>query len=363
VFAERLEARDFRNLAAVEVTLPAGIGLLWGPNGAGKTNLLEALYFGLAGASWRTSNAREMIAYGESLARAEVEVRDGSETRSFLASYARDEGAKRLVDGSPPACGGAELRPAVGVFSPDRLELVKGPPSVRRSHLDRFVSAVWPARGETRRRYGRALSQRNALLGRIRAGAAAEASLDAWDLELAREGAELIVARREAAELLAPRFSELAAAIGLEGEALLRYAPRSEGGADELAAELAERRGSDIDRGFSGHGPHLDELELKLGGRALRRYGSQGQQRTALLALLFAEREGLLEARGTEPLMLLDDVMSELDPSRRLALVERLGPSGQALITATEPTQLPDKCERTEIEVREGGVRPAAVAA
>ncbi len=95
----------------------------------------------------------------------------------------------------------------------------------------------------------------------------------------------------------------------------------------------------------------------------MRRYGSQGQQRTALLALLFAEREGLLEARGTEPLMLLDDVMSELDPSRRLALVERLGPSGQALITATEPTQLPDKCERTEIEVREGGVRPAAVAA
>ncbi len=101
MFAERLEARDFRNLTAVEVALPAGIGLLWGPNGAGKTNLLEALYFGLVGASWRTSNAREMIAYGESLARAEVEVRDGSETRSFLASYARDEGAKRLVDGSP----------------------------------------------------------------------------------------------------------------------------------------------------------------------------------------------------------------------------------------------------------------------
>jgi DNA replication and repair protein RecF len=139
--------------------------------------------------------------------------------------------------------------------------------------------------------------------------------------------------------------------------------PRSDGGADQLVAELRERRSSDIERGFSGHGPHLDELKVSLSGRTLRRFGSQGQQRTALLALLLAEREALLEVRGEQPLMLLDDVMSELDPERRRRLVERLAPAGQALITATEPSQVPEGCERVEIAVHAGAVERTPVAA
>ncbi len=363
MLAERLEARDFRNLASAEVELPPGICLVHGPNGAGKTNLLEALYFGLTGASWRTSSGRELIAHGAALARAEVDVHDGVESRTFLASFSRDSATARRLDGAPPPRDDGALRPALGVFSPDRLELIKGPPSARRSHLDRFVGAVWPARGEARRRYGRALAQRNALLGRVRAAAAPEGALDAWDRELAEEGAALIEARREAVAALAPPFAEIAGEIGLEGEAELRYAPRSEGGADQLVAELRERRASDLERGFSGHGPHLDELKISLSGRALRRFGSQGQQRTALLALLLAEREALLDVRGARPLMLLDDVTSELDPERRRLLLERLAPAGQALITATEPSQVPDEFERAEIAVRAGVVGTVAVAA
>jgi DNA replication and repair protein RecF len=363
LLVERLEARDFRNLADVEVGVPARIALVHGPNGAGKTNLLEALYFALTGASWRTTNARELIAHGAGIARAEVEISDGVESRHFRASYSRDAGTARRLDGSTPPPDDVALRPALGVFAPDRLELIKGPPAARRSHLDRFVAAVWPARAETRRGYGRALAQRNALLGRVRAGLAPEQALDAWDLELAEQGAALIEARRHAVDALAGPFAQIAEEIGLEGGAELRYMPRSEGGAEQLASELRERRGSDLDRGYSGHGPHLDELKLSLDSRALRRFGSQGQQRTALLALLFAQREALLEIRGEQPVMLLDDVMSELDPERRRLLIDRLAPHGQALITATEPSQVPEECERVEILVRAGAVETAPVPA
>jgi DNA replication and repair protein RecF len=250
------------------------------------------------------------------------------------------------------------------VFAPDRLALVKGPPAGRRDHLDRFVAVLWPARAEARRRYGRALAQRNALLGRVRAGAAPETALEAWDRELAAEGAQVMAARREAAERLAGPFEALAAELGVDGEAALRYAPRSEAdGAGGLEAELHERRASDLERGYTGHGPHLDELALNLEGRSLRRFGSQGEQRAALLALLFSERAALIDAGAVLPLMLLDDVMSELDAGRRRLLTEALAGKGQALITATEPEELPEECRRVEVRVRDGRIGPLALAA
>jgi DNA replication and repair protein RecF len=249
----------------------------------------------------------------------------------------------------------ARLRPAVALFSPDRLVLVKGPPSERRRHLDAFVGAVWPARAELRRRFGRALAQRNALLGRIRAGAASEDALAAWDAELASEAAALVEARDAAVALLAPSFVRLASSLGLEGEASLAYRPRTGVvDADAIVAQLAERRRGDIERGHSTHGPHLDELAVSLDGRALRRYGSQGEQRAALLALLFAEREALLDIRGAPPLMLLDDVTSELDPAHRRLLVELLQGDGQALITATEAGAVPEAGPRAEVGIEAG---------
>jgi DNA replication and repair protein RecF len=225
----RLRARTFRNLADARLEVPDGVTLLAGLNGAGKTNLLEALYFGLTGASWRTRAERELISFGADHARVEVEIHAGSQ-RSELATVAqRSAGKARRVDGNPMRPGADEhvARPAVAVFSPDRLELVKGPPAVRRSHLDQLIAALWPARADARRRYGRALAQRNALLSRIRARAASAASLDAWDLELATEGAAVIAARSEAVAKLAGWFPELANGLGLDGAAELRYAPRS----------------------------------------------------------------------------------------------------------------------------------------
>jgi DNA replication and repair protein RecF len=364
--ARRVSTLGFRNLTPADVALSDGLTLVWGANGAGKTNLLEALYLGLAGRSPRTKADRETVAFGEPLARVEVEVWDEDPAggpRTFRCAIERAGERRHQVDGRTvdPAAD-AELRPALSVFMPDRLVLVKGPPAARRAHLDRFCAALWPPRAEARRRYGRALAQRNALLGRIRGGAAAEGSLDAWDAELSGAGAELIEIRAAAAAELAPPFAAAAAALGLAGESALAYRPRSEASsAEELAGELAERRRADLDRGFTTHGPHLDELALRRGGRALRRYGSQGEQRLALLALLFAEREVLVDEGRPPPLMLLDDVTSELDPDRRTHLCDRLvAGGGQALITATEPGQLPAECPREELGMREGRVIAAA---
>ena len=356
MLVESLGTLSFRNLDPAPLALGDGVTLLWGPNGAGKTNVLEALYFALAGRSCRTRADREMIAFGERVARAEAVVRDGDIRREFLAGIERDAGRRHVVDGVAVDADSAALRPAIAVFMPDRLNLVKGAPSARRAHLDGFAAALKPAQGEARRRYARALGQRNALLGRIRRTGSPDDSLDAWDAELAAGGLELMASRSTAVELLAPLFATAAAELGLGDEVAIEYRPRSRAdSAEELRAELLERRGSDVARGFSSHGPHLDELALLSGGRALRRYGSQGQQRTALLALLFAERDALLSTARGAPLMLLDDVTSELDPHHRGLLCERLvAGGGQAVITATEPGHLPATCPRLEIPMRAG---------
>jgi DNA replication and repair protein RecF len=355
----RASLRDFRNYARAEVELGPSLTVVSGPNGAGKTNLLEAICFACAGRSPRTANEREVVRRGSEGAHVAVETQDEGVTHLLEVGVAPGEGKRVRIDGTPAELGTGGQRPHVSVFLPDHLDLVKGPPGGRRAHVDGLVAALWPARAQTRAAYTRALAQRNALLSRIRSGAASTTGLDAWDRELACHGAQLMENRRTALGLLKPLFSALAGRLGLAGEAELRYRPRS--AADQaagLAAELGERRAADLERGFTAHGPHRDELQLLLDGASLRVYGSQGQQRTAVLALLFAERELLIEQRGRSPLMLLDDVMSELDGARRDLLADLLRTGGQAVVTATEPEHVPGAAQNgtVVVEVRDGGV-------
>jgi DNA replication and repair protein RecF len=343
VLVTAIEANPLRSLADVRVELGGGVVSVVGPNGVGKTNLVEALYFALTGRSFRTSDRRDLIPFGQSFARAEASVRDddGLE-RQLLASVSRSEGRRHLLDGNPAdATTIARHRPPVAVFAPDRLSLIKGPPGERRAHLDGFAGARWPARNELRKRFGQALAQRNALLTRLAATGGDASQLDAWDATLAETAAALVAAREEAVAELSGPFADAAAELGLEGGAALVYAPRAAGSAEEIQTGLGERRSQDLQLGRTSWGPHLDELKVEAAGRSLRRYGSQGQQRAALLALLFAEREVLLAARRVTPLLLLDDVMSELDPDRRSRLVGRLDGGGQALITAADEESLP----------------------
>src|SRR3954470_5300745 len=187
--ATRVRLRDFRNYERAEVDLAEVLTVVTGPNGAGKTNLLEAIYFACTTRSPRTSNDRELVRRGAPAARVELELDDAGDQHLLEVGFAPGDQKRIRLDGADvdrPAS--VESRPLVGVFMPERLELVKGGPSSRRAHLDQFAAAIRPARAGTRAAYGRALAQRNALLGRVRAGATGMAALDTWDAELARSG-------------------------------------------------------------------------------------------------------------------------------------------------------------------------------
>jgi DNA replication and repair protein RecF len=360
MIATRLTLRDFRSYAAAEVQLGEGLTIVSGRNGAGKTNLLEAVYFACTGRSCRTANERECVRFGAELTRLELRCRDGVEEHELSVGFQPGEAKRMRVDGQTvERLTDVTARPLVSVFLPDRLELVTGAPALRRAHVDQVVAALRPARAATRRAYSAALAQRNALLTAIRAGRAGRSSMPAWDAELARHGVALMADRAAVVEELRPRFAEHAAGLGLSGEPDVAYRPRSRAGSPEaLAAELAERLDSDIERGFTGHGPHRDELVLRRAGRELRAYGSRGQQRLGLLALLLAEREALAAERGAPPLMLLDDVMSELDAGRRERLVELLRSGGQSMITTTDLAHVPgaDGAGVTRLAIAEGAV-------
>jgi len=360
----RLEMRNFRSYAAADVELGAGVTVVTGRNGAGKTNLLDALYFGCTGRSARTTNERELVRFGEQVVRVEVTTEAPDGLHELSVGFTPGEPKRMTVDGlRVERLLDVPGRPLVSVFLPDRLELVKGTPSLRRAHMDQLVAALWPARVATRRAYNQALAQRNALVARIRAGGASLDSLSAWDGELARHGIALMADRAAAVELLTDRFAARAEELGLDGDPAVAYRPRSKAAtAEALAVELADRRAQDVERGFSGHGPHRDDLVLTREGRELRAYGSQGQQRLALLALLLAEREAIAGTREATPVMLLDDVMSELDRDRRARLVSLLRGRGQSVITTTDLDQVPgaDEPDVTRLSVADGAVMAEA---
>ena len=350
-----VSADRFRSLEDVFLRLEEGSTAIFGPNGSGKTNLLEAAYFGLTGRSFRTADRRDLIPFGGDHARVRVEVLDhGGVVHEFLTATSRSEQTRTTLDGARVDRSEADQhRPAVTVFSPERLELVKGPPALRRAHLDRFVAARWHSRGDLRREFGRVLAQRNALLAAIARGEASPAGLDTWDAQLSSAGSRLAASRAEAVESLAPAYGEASLSLGLEGENQLSYRPAAAVSEGDLMSGLEQRRERDLEAGRTTWGPQNDEIRLEREGRQLRRFGSQGQQRLGLLALLFAERKVLTTAGNPVPLLLLDDVMSELDATRRGFLVEQLALGGQAVITAAEENLLPDDRPLTRISIGE----------
>ncbi len=349
-----VEADHIRSLTGVRLEPGTGLTVIIGPNGAGKTNLVESIYFGLTSRSFRTSDRRDLIPFGSAFARSRVTVSGGAVDHEFMASASRSEGNRFLMDGARIEQSEAmSHRPMVTVFSPDRLELVKGPPAGRRAHIDSFVAARWPGRGSLRSDFGRVLAQRNALVSRIAAGAGESSQLATWDRQFAEAGSRLSQARGEAVAELEERWVEAAGDLGLEGPKALGYRPGSSTSAEEIKEGLQERLENDLRLGRTSWGPHHDEIRLEMDGRQLRRFGSQGQQRMGLLALLFAERSALLETGRSAPLMLLDDVMSELDQHRRERLVDRLLEGGQSIITAAEGELIPDRPEIRRVAIGE----------
>ena len=320
----------------LDLGLELGLVLVVGRNGAGKTNLLEALHVGVQGFSPRTRAEPRLVRFGDSAARVRLVGTEGGAPVETEVTIAPGEGKRLLLNGSA-ADSAEELRMRLGclAFVPDRLAIVKGGPAVRRAYFDRMLGRLTPSRAVLPAEYGRALAQRNEALRRARAGISGPDALEPWSERVAALGTELDLARAELVSALRGKFGETAATLGLPG-ATIEYEARGLP-VDELQARLVR----DLERGTTGLGPHLRDVEIRSAGRDLRGFGSQGEQRTAVLSLLLAEAAVLAERRGAPPLLLLDDFFSELDTGRRLALLAALPPGGQTLATATSADALP----------------------
>jgi DNA replication and repair protein RecF len=325
--------------------------LVVGPNGAGKTNLLESLHVGTQGFSPRTRSDANLIRLGRDGARiALTGNRAGSPLELNVILHAGS--AKRASLNGARLQAAEQLRSEVAtlVFTPDRLVVVKGGPAARRAYFDRALGRGTPTQAALPAEYGAALAQRNAALRGISLGYSTREALNPWTGRVAELGAQLVAARREVIAALEPLFATRAGELGLPGAAL-RYE------AEPPSAEALEARlDRDLDRGTTGIGPHLDDVQMLAGERDLRTFGSQGEQRLAVLALLLSEAELVRDRRGFPPLLLLDDVLSELDPERRRILAGRLRTYGQALITTTSQGALPAEPDQlVEVQVGEAG--------
>ncbi len=340
-----LRLDHFRNLVPGTLRVPPEGALLVGDNGQGKTNFLESVRFLSAFRSFRGGRHADAIAFGAGHFRIEATVtyRDGT-TRTV--AVAADPRRRKIVVDGHEADGPGDARGAVltVLLRPSDLELVDGGPAVRRRWLDRLLAPISPAYARAASDYDRVLRQRNELLrGSERAAAPV---IESWDEALVVAGTPLVVARAALVSRLAGRFHPVAGAVagaGEAGEYGLDYRP-SVGPPDDPAALAAAWRaalrtgyGRDRARGWTGAGPHLDDLALALRGRALEKFGSQGERRTAAVALRLLEAEVLEADTGHRPILLLDDVFTELDGDRAARLLEWLGERHQRFITSPRP--------------------------
>jgi DNA replication and repair protein RecF len=365
-----LAVSNFRNLEQVEITPSPHTTIAVGRNGQGKTNLLEALYFLTALKPLRAGRLSELIRFGQPTARVSARFRLSGAEREVAVDIT-PTARQAMVDGKRASSledyfGGV----SVVAFTPDDLEVVKGGPEIRRNFLDRAVFNRFPGFLRESREYLKAVKSRNRLL---KIGSAPE-YLDAFDQTLSTAGARVWIRRRALLAELAPRAQAACGRIGgaqLEGSYVYSCAGLAEPSlwesadevtlSDALREALSNRLERDRDRGFTSVGPHADDLILFLGDKAARAYASQGQQRAMVLAWKVAEMENLEKVLGRRPLLLLDDVSSELDPERNAFLMSTLVHSGaQVLITTTDDALVSAAAgaDSAWYDVREGKVLP-----
>jgi DNA replication and repair protein RecF len=345
MLVEDLQLVGFRSYEALQVGFAPGPQLIVGPNAAGKTNLLEAIALLGSGRSHRASADGELIAWSSDFARLEAGVRDdsGSSNRLELVLVRAGSGGRRRarVNGVPRRTTALSASLPLVLFAPEDMLLVIGSPSLRRQALDTLVAQLQPTATATFSTYSRALTQRNNLLRAIRDGLAERAELAYWDEVVCAEGGRIVEWRLQLlADLsgpLASAHTEIAPGEDLLG---LRYISNASPADDESPYQALERRlretsEKELWNGATLVGPHRDDISFELGAREMAGVASRGQQRSAILAFKLAELD-LLQARdGRQPLLLLDDVFSELDPQRRAHLVRRIGELPQAFVSTT----------------------------
>ena len=365
-----LTLRSYRSYETLHLAFDPGVQFFLGANAQGKTNIIEALYYAAFGRSHRTSSDAELIRVGADGAHIGLSFRRHDVPGELSFTFAR--GARRRITYAGESLRQRDL---VGIlpmvlFSPEDLFLVKGAPALRRRYLDAELSQASPAYYGELLRYTRILKQRNAVLKDIRERLAAPDDLPPWDAQLAKSAAYIVTRRIAAVAQLGALSARVQAVLAAGEELALAYeiaGAEAEDFAEDDMTEalhvwynkmLCEGRARDIARAATGVGPHLDDLVLRVGGMSLRSYGSQGQQRTGALALKLAELFYLQENIGEAPILLLDDVMSELDADRRRALLDFIRHEHiQTFITATDAAYFPAERMGTYRYVEAGTVR------
>lgn len=342
---ENLTIRDFRNYHRAELVFSPRVNLIIGRNAQGKTNLLEAAYMLAIGKSFRASSDKDLPRYGSDAFRLAGRFISGGGVRLDIEYLFGPEG-KVIRQNGVPLRRAQDLFGQVKVvlFSPDDLQLLKGGPEQRRSYLDLYLAQTDQRYRYAIYNYHRLLAQRNEGLRRVRDGLADREELAAWNETFVQRAQEVISRRIEALTVLAPLISSYHRKISdgseeVELAYLLGGRTAAHGGMDlqeHLRRDLKEREREEIARGLSVVGPHRDDLSLTfLSGHNLRLFASQGQQRTAALAMKLAAVDFLSGSSGESPLVLLDDVMSELDTARQEALLRFLTDANQTMITST----------------------------
>jgi DNA replication and repair protein RecF len=347
----RLSLDGFRSYAHLEVEFGPGPHVVVGRNAAGKTNLVEALVVLSTGRSHRSSSDPELVRWGAEFARAAASVEH--ETRSEeleVVVHARGAGAgaRKRVRVNGVNRRASALRPILRtvLFAPEDMLLIVGSPSLRRNLLDAIVAQREPTAAAVMSTYQRTLTQRNSLLRRIREDEADRVELTYWNGAIVEHGARILDWRHETLAALAGPLAAAHREIAPhESPLALRYVSNVEPAPDESNEDALRRRlhataDKEVWNGATLVGPHRDDVTFAADGRELTEFASRGQQRTAILALKLAELDVLTELDGLPPLLLLDDVFSELDPERRAHLVRRIGELPQAIVTTTTPHDL-----------------------
>ncbi len=330
-----LKLSAFRNYASLSFAPDPGLNVLIGPNGQGKTSLLEALHLLLAGRSFRTTRVAECVARDAPEARVTGEIAEADQRREIRIAV--------RSDGDVEATGGPCPWARVVSFAAPDLALISGPPAVRRGYLDGAAAKLAPAHAEVCRRYRLVLHQRGRLLGQLAGRSDAERLLAPWDEQLAALGGELVHRRLDTLEVLGRDTAEVWRALASDGAAMaLVYGPVVTPGSDvaatreRLLVALAEGRRRDLQRGLTLVGPHRDDLIVWLGPAEARAYASRGEQRLLVLTLRLAEAAAVRRRTGTPPVLLLDDVLTELDADARERVLSWLAGQGQVVFSTTD---------------------------
>lgn len=354
---EHLYAVNFRNYAALDLNFQAMINVFFGQNAQGKTNILEALFYSAFGMSHRTSSEEDLLRWGNNALATGVAYSNFSGRHEVkIKKYQQQNRWKKEI-----FLDGAKVRPKehygslnVVMFSPEDLQLVKGEPALRRRFFDMQISQTDPLYYDLLVKYNRVLQQRNRLLKELRDGAGTLPALIPWNEEFIRLAAAISKKRLLALAKLEQIASDIYASITQYKEKLtVHYELKGNNGelfypetADFCSEEfyrnkLAERQSVDILRGNTGIGPHRDDLQLLLNNMSLRSFGSQGQQRSGALALKLSQLEYVRQEIGEFPILLLDDVMSELDNNRRAQLLQFIDGRVQTFITVNDKELIP----------------------